>query len=201
MRPWSNLLQHAAQQGWYHPTPPTPLTEKQAPSPPSPVFEPLPATSNATNNSIPSSTVPSNSSSADTGGSEFVMSGGDIDQAKHPEVKGSTPGFLTWLHRMVGGLQPSTSGPSLHAAPAADSSANSARNQAPQLPGAGRAGLRQERHKRLRLRQQEQPVEQDQPSEPLAPGQAALNVPHRHRGGVKAEQRQLRSPVRLPPPP
>ncbi|GFH30132.1 hypothetical protein HaLaN_28923 [Haematococcus lacustris] len=28
------------------------------------------------------------------------MSGGDIDQAKHPEVKGSTPGFLTWLHRM-----------------------------------------------------------------------------------------------------
>ncbi|GFH14806.1 uncharacterized protein HaLaN_10925, partial [Haematococcus lacustris] len=66
----------------------------------SPVFEPLPATSNATNNSIPSSTVPSNSSSADTGGSEFAMSGGDIDQAKHPEVKGSTPGFLTWLHRM-----------------------------------------------------------------------------------------------------
>ncbi|KAJ9527014.1 hypothetical protein QJQ45_025289 [Haematococcus lacustris] len=201
MRPWSNLLQHAAQQGWYHPTPPTPLAQKQAHPPPSPVFEPLPPTSNATNSSIPSSTVPSNSSSADTGGSEFVMSGGVIDQAKHPEVVGSTPGILTWLHRMVGGLQPSTSGPSLNAAPAADSSANSASNQAPQLPGAGRAGLRQERHKRLRLRQQEQPVETDQPSEPLAPGQAALHVPHKHRGGVKAEQRQLRSPGRLPPPP
>ncbi|KAL6759705.1 cryptococcal mannosyltransferase 1-domain-containing protein [Haematococcus lacustris] len=198
MRPWSNLLQHAAQQGWYHPTPPTPLTEKQAPSPPSPVFEPLPATSNATNNSIPSSTVPSNSSSADTGGSEFVMSGGDIDQAKHPEVKGSTPGFLTWLHRMVGGLQSSTSGPSLHAAPAADSSAS---NQAPQLPGAGRAGLRQERHKRLRLRQQEQPVETDHPLGKAGPRQAALHVLHRRGGRMKLEQRQLKSPVRLPPPP
>ncbi|KAJ9527605.1 hypothetical protein QJQ45_025877 [Haematococcus lacustris] len=198
MRPWSNLLQHAAQQGWYHPTPPTPLTEKQAPSPPSPVFEPLPATSNATNNSIPSSTVPSNSSSADTGGSEFAMSGGDIDQAKHPEVKGSTPGFLTWLHRMVGGLQSSTSGPSLHAAPAADSSAS---NQAPQLPGAGRAGLRQERHKRLRLRQQEQPVETDHPLGKAGPRQAALHVLHRRGGRMKLEQRQLKSPVRLPPPP